>query len=732
MDRSTFCATVLGNQSPYSHLLEDSIFNLGFFYEEGTEDFRKQDTNGKLTNLGKLSLKRWKSGITAIHFLFPSRHQASNTRTAEGPHGQATFVELVKAMQEYKGPEIRFMFYSPEKIHSTEFLFVLNGESAAVYTSQINWKKVKHRIPLDHQSTIATSLTVRQAPGNYADYGFCTSQNSSRNGSTTGHAMPALKPNSKEPEIVDVFLALTCFADSTRPLWRTDHPHFAMLDSEMMIEFAQKIHARYGLPSLHLAVTSVDNPCGCHNDGSTNSKNYPDVVCISVIEDNVRLSCNVQQRKSIDNYKIRCSEFGQPLLAIEEVYRGMEVSRLSVTPALFEGKQVEYLPGFPTITNKCNMNPNSYSMPVFSCTVRLGRHFNLTLPELHSVQIAYQLLPHTLMFFGVATEMLLQLEPSQIPDTFRIGYGFGYLFGTILLDVFELTREAGGPQGFRRFSLYREPSVPDRKDWEESCHETCVYCMHVFAAFPKPSSKKTRSESYKKIVATISEIWAGVGVLTANHSINQKACLGFLPAWCRDSATVDPKSKVVEFFNKKFDLKRKLNRTELDRFLSTLSRRLEVVFDGKFTERIIENILCKAFRCLGGRITNWCDTLLPGQQLFQFKSHYVLVISPNGEIEEAEGDAIINRFPYGDELLTMEEIVSAIGFTSVMPSQKRRSNFIFYGKVWHPTVKFEVDFHVPTNTPLSKEAMETTNATLSKWIGTLPSRSRRKRKNQPQ
>jgi hypothetical protein len=44
---------------------------LGFVYEEGDEDFKKDDINGKLTNLGILSLQCWKSGILAVHFVFP-------------------------------------------------------------------------------------------------------------------------------------------------------------------------------------------------------------------------------------------------------------------------------------------------------------------------------------------------------------------------------------------------------------------------------------------------------------------------------------------------------------------------------------------------------------------------------------------------------------------------------------------------------------------------------------
>jgi hypothetical protein len=83
------------------------------------------------------------------------------------------------------------------------------------------------------------------------------------------------------------------------------------------------------------------------------------------------------------------------------------------------------------------------------------------------------------------------------------------------------------------------------------CHETTVYCLHVFAAYGQPSSKKVRTDQYKKIASTISDIWDGTGPLGANHSINQKACLGFLPAWCREAATVEPSSRVVKFFNEK-------------------------------------------------------------------------------------------------------------------------------------------------------------------------------------
>jgi hypothetical protein len=73
-------------------------FYLGFLYKEGDDDFRKDDINGRLTNLGTLSLQHWKSGIF--------QKQACNTCTVEGDHGQATFLEFVQVMQQYHGPDI--------------------------------------------------------------------------------------------------------------------------------------------------------------------------------------------------------------------------------------------------------------------------------------------------------------------------------------------------------------------------------------------------------------------------------------------------------------------------------------------------------------------------------------------------------------------------------------------------------------------------------------------------
>jgi hypothetical protein len=122
-----------------------------------------------------------------------------------------------------------------------------------------------------------------------------------------------MKPNSKVPETLEVFAALTSFASNTWPLWRPNKDHFALTNDDSLSEFVYKIDKRNGIPSLHTLVTSVKQPCGCHNDASLNSKNHADVVCISIIEGEEQISCNAQQIKSIGDYKLHCPDFGEPL-----------------------------------------------------------------------------------------------------------------------------------------------------------------------------------------------------------------------------------------------------------------------------------------------------------------------------------------------------------------------------------------------------------------------------------
>jgi hypothetical protein len=111
----------------------------------------------------------------------------------------------------------------------------------------------------------------------------------------------------------------------------------------------------------------------------------------------------------------------------------------------------------------------------------------------------------------------------------------------------------------------------------------------------------------------------------------------------------------------------------------------------------------------------WCNTLLSGQLLYQFESKSISVISPSSDREQVEGKAIVYRFPYSDCLLTMEEVICELGLSSTMPLESPWCIYLFYGKVWSPKMKFQVDSKVLQDAPLSKKTAEMTTMTLSKW-----------------
>jgi hypothetical protein len=168
-------------------------------------------------------------------------------------------------------------------------------------------------------------------------------------------------------------------------------------------------------------------------------------------------------------------------------------------------------------------------------------------------------------------------------------------------------------------------------------------------------------------------------------------------------------------------MKKKLNKTELDRFLKTIAQRLEVVFGWRFTLRICENLLCKAFRVLSNKAeAKWCDTICPLQFLFVFKSGSIEIIHPTSEREVLEGDAVINRFPFGNQLMSMKEIVAELGLSNTLPSDIKMLRYQFSRKVWSPKVIFEVEYALPRIKPLSVEGEESSRSILTNWIGGRP------------
>jgi hypothetical protein len=182
----------------------------------------------------------------------------------------------------------------------------------------------------------------------------------------------------------------------------------------------------------------------------------------------------------------------------------------------------------------------------------------------------------------------------------------------------------------------------------------------------------------------------------------------------------DPQSRVLKFFHSKYNFKKPLNGAEAERVSKTVSKQLEVVFGGLFTPRVTKNILCKAFRLLserGNEDLKWCDTTSETQLLFKFEhGGSVTILHRDGREESIDGDYVISRFPYGDQLMTMREIVEDLCLPREMPMVTTMRRFKFYEKIMSPRQHFELEFALPRIEPLSKVGVETSRKFLSKWI----------------
>lgn len=187
----------------------------------------------------------------------------------------------------------------------------------------------------------------------------------------------------------------------------------------------------------------------------------------------------------------------------------------------------------------------------------------------------------------------------------------------------------------------------------------------------------------------------GTGTLASNHVTLAMAMLGITPPWTADYAVITDKAKAVEWFNNNFAMKKRLKGVELDRFVSSLSRSLQQVCPSfRVTLRIMENILCEAYRQFSaenkGRV-EFHDTLFKDQLVFRRVGTNVEFLSMDGSRGDL-GPAILEHFPFGDNMLTMREIVEACNVHETTSSSRRG---VFPRELTHPRARFELHIRLP-------------------------------------
>ena len=221
-------------------------------------------------------------------------------------------------------------------------LYILNNNSAVKYVDKVQWYELMSQMEIDSKKEYnATKLPrkqIRQAVGNFFDYGVCAGHSISREREDNGNSKPNIKGATFHPTVLSSFIALSDAVKENNPKWRPNQSYEDILPEEYIIKFANQINQSCVIPSDHVSKTSVEQQCDCHNDRSSMSSILPEVACVSKIVHNERYSVNGQQRKSIDNYCNRVSETADVFETISKVITDLPPSWIQICHELFRGE----------------------------------------------------------------------------------------------------------------------------------------------------------------------------------------------------------------------------------------------------------------------------------------------------------------------------------------------------------------------------------------------------------
>ena len=340
------------------------------------------------------------------------------------------FSEFISSWNQFDG-HLQVSFYSPNENHYNNFICVLNNNKASKYTDSIKWNEVMAQTKTDALGCKKQqSKQHRQKNGNFHNYGYCPGHSTSRINNSSGIAKPNMKKNTNSSAIVECFVSLS-IAANTETCSLRDEKYEDILPPTYLHEFSKMIHPDNVFTSLHPSITNINQQCGCHHNRVSNSRILQEVFCISILKNGQQLSVNGQQRKSIDDYCNRVVKTKHVFSEIKNVIHNMHPSRVDISHSLFDGTLNNWIEHFPTIKNNCNISAMGFSETVVDGVSRLSQYYNLTLPEAYSCQRAYEFVPNTTLFFGVAVEMLLSIKKKELPAIFCEKYAIGWLIAKI-------------------------------------------------------------------------------------------------------------------------------------------------------------------------------------------------------------------------------------------------------------------------------------------------------------
>ena len=198
--------------------------------------------------------------------------------------------------------------------------------------------------------------------------------------------------------------------------------------------------------------------------------------------------------------------------------------------------------------------------------------------------------------------------------------------------------------------------------------------LRIWSTYPERKGGPGEiKKNYQAVLNEIIDIFDGSGNLICNNFIGLLSAVGMIPGWFREETNCKATSRYMTYFQSIYDLKDLSKKDNCHRLLKDLQIAFETQFEKEFPLRMIENILCKAFRDDVGQTRTFSDTLKPHQDLFEFRKGGLLRVYRGSDVPRKQLDCqvIIERFPMGNNQPTMKQAVKILG----IPNNINRSEY---------------------------------------------------------
>jgi hypothetical protein len=243
----------------------------------------------------------------------------------------------------------------------------------------------------------------------------------------------------------------------------------------------------------------------------------------------------------------------------------------------------------------------------------------------------------------------------------------GFLFGYTMLEAIE--HHYRDTAFKRRFNTYSQVIVPTEEVFYERCRLVFWTCLHVWAAHPT----QPINANIDRVHSTISDmiqIIPGIGPLIGMHAVVMLAESGLLPPWLQTYAAFAHSGRIYKKFVSRFGIGK--TKTEAKRVMASLKTGLSLKIGIAMIEVVVENLGCKAIQYEKKPNSPVYDIHHLDAPIIRRNSegNGLMVSTVDGCDIALEAGNLMNRWPFGNDNLSIPEIGTRLGVPSTLPDAR--------------------------------------------------------------